>query len=69
MHFLGWLEDQPELQITKLIIMDYNNGCLSPVRSVKELIDHFDTKHPVHGKRISKLIVDAFIAYRERQDD
>lgn len=68
MHFIGWLEEQPELQITKIIMLDFNNGCLRPVRNAKELREHFETKHPYNGKAINTLLAAAFQAYKEDLD-
>lgn len=64
MHFLGWLESQ-DLKIARIIIADYNNGCLPPVRNVLALKEHFLRRHQYNGEQIAALITEAFIAYSE----
>lgn len=69
MHFIGWLEEQDDLAITKAIITDYNNGCLGPVHNISQLREHFVKRHPITGPRMVKLLDEAVAAYRDSTQD
>lgn len=65
MHFLSWLESQSDMRVARIIMDDYNNGCLPPVRNVASLKEHFLRRHQYTGEKIAALITEAFIAYSE----
>ena len=69
MHFISWLEQQNDLRITRLLMRDYNNGCLPPVKNVAQLRKHFIDKHYMNSTSILALIEDAFVAYKEELAD
>ena len=73
MHFLSWLLEQADepgdhFTVANIIYTDINNGCMSPVRSVVQMKDHFIRRHPVKGPQIVEMIADAFVAYVDRDE-
>lgn len=66
--FMQWLLEDEDLEdevaiLQKLLIKDYNNGCLTSVNNVKDVLLHFLNKHPKIYAEIRDTFASALRAY------
>lgn len=66
--FMAWLLEQEDRDdevsdLYKALFKDYNNGCLSTLSNLKEVLLHFKDKHPSRFEPIREQFVLAIRAY------
>ena len=68
--FMVWLMDQEDREdsvgdLQHLLYVDYNNGCLPQVNSVKAVANHFLDYHPNQFIIFRELLAKAIQAYED----
>lgn len=68
--FMQWLMEQEDREdeigeLYKLIYRDHNNGCLSGLKNVKHVVQHFINVHPNQFLDFRQNLVVAIKAYED----
>jgi hypothetical protein len=71
--FIVWFFDQEDREdavgaLVRAIQRDYNNGCISDLRNIGAIFDHFQEKHPIAFPQVKEYLARAMDLYIQQQE-